>query len=144
MTKAQKQEIITLFELGLSISEVASISNNSDTDILQLIKSDSAVSIAHSLGVKAGNIKVIKALLKSAVGYEDVEVETYTRKSKEGNVIFKDNKRTKKNIQPNLSAIKFWLENKSGDEWKKSISDVEKNMNIKISIEGKDIVVKNE
>lgn len=144
LTKNQIDQIIQYFELGISCEDISKLSGISSADLEYLITTNKDISNAKQLGIRLGNIKVIKALFRSACGYTITENEEYKRTDKNGKLIFKDKKVIKKEIAPNMQSIKFWLENKDNINWKKDMEDVEKNMNIKISIEGKDIIVSNE
>lgn len=144
LTKKQIDEITKYFEIGITdIEDISKLTGISTSVLETSINQDKDLSKLRQLGIKLGNIKVIKALFKSATGYEIKEVEKYDRKDRQGNVIFTDKKLNTKQIAPNFSAIKFWLSVKDSEAWKEQVSDVEKQMNLKISIEGKDIVVKN-
>lgn len=141
LSKEQINTIIQYFEIGVKKEDVSKLLGISIEEIDDIIDSNNKIKSAYELGIKLGNIKVIQALFKSATGYSVEETENYTRTDLLGDVIFKDKKVNKKQVAPNFSAIKFWLENKDNASWKQDLDEVEKNMNIKISIEGKEIIV---
>ena len=145
LNKKEKEKLITLFELGLTIQDVCTVTGYELDELQEICTDDESVMAAKILGVKNSNIKVIQSLLKSATGYfsKDVEYETrYGRDQK--TVIYKGKKVTTKEIAPNIQAIKFWLENKDSN-WKEDLKEVESKMNIRIKVDGKDIIVeKNE
>lgn len=139
--KKLKQSIINYFEIGATPGEVSQLVDISLEELVDLCEKDKEIKRAKEIGPKGANYRVVEALLKSAIGYEVEDVETDKRYGKDlKTVIFKSTKLTKKTILPNINAIKFWLDNKD-TSWKDSMSEAENNLNIRISIDGKDIVV---
>lgn len=141
LTKKQITEIINYFELGLTEVEVCDITGIDAETLIELCQDDQDVKNSRRLGIKSKNIKVVEALLKSAVGYTYKDKETEKRYGRNGKTqIYKSVKEIEKIVAPNIQAIKFWLDNKD-KSWKDSLADAEKNMNITIKVDGKDIIV---
>ena len=70
------------------------------------------------------DIEVENALLKSALGYEDIEIEITTDFS--GNEIKKEKR---KQVPPNTTALIFWLKNRQPKKWRdKQDIEVSKSM----------------
>ena len=70
------------------------------------------------------DIEVENALLKSALGYEDIEIEITTDLS--GNEIKKEKR---KQVPPNTTALIFWLKNRQPKKWRdKQDIEVSKSM----------------
>lgn len=61
---------------------------------------------------------VENSLYKRANGYEYEETETIEIKDKDGNVIKTKNKKTKKQIAPDVTAQIFWLKNRQKERWR--------------------------
>lgn len=141
LIRKEKEKLITLFELGLSTEEVCTVTGYELDELQEICTEDESIMSARILGVKNSNIKVIESLLKSATGYFSKDVEQETRYGRDGKtVIYKGKKITTKEIAPNIQSIKFWLENKDSS-WKADLKEVEGRMNIRIKVNGKDIIV---
>lgn len=141
LAKKQITEIINYFELGLTETEICDITGIDAETLIELCQDDQDVKNSRRLGIKSKNIKVVEALLKSAVGYTYKDKEIEKRYGRNGNTqIYKSVKEIEKNVAPNIQAIKFWLSTKDTN-WKDTMNDVEKNMNITIKVDGKDIIV---
>lgn len=139
LNKIDKDRIINYFELGLPVSDICSLMGFSVSELHELITSDKQLANAKLIGAKKANIKVIEALLKASIGYNAVEEDVIEIKGRNNAVINTTSTRREKHIAPNIQAIKYWLDNRAGADWKDNIKDVEKNLNIKISVDGKDI-----
>ena len=75
-------------------------------------------------GKEVIDVEVENALLKSALGYQDIEVEITTDSN--GNQIKKEKI---KNIPPNTTALIFWLKNRQPKKWRdKQEVEVSKSM----------------
>jgi len=141
ISKKTKELIVSYFEIGATPGEISQLTDISPDDLIQLCETDKEIKKARALGPAGANYKVVEALLKSATGYEVEDTEVDKRFGRDlKTVVYKGTRTTKKTVLPNIQAIKFWLDNKDSS-WKDSMSDAEKNLNIKISIDGKDIVV---
>lgn len=90
------------------------------------------------------DIEVENALLKSALGYEDIEIEITTDFS--GNEIKKEKR---KQVPPNTTALIFWLKNRQPKKWRdKQDIEVSKSMDDSIKeiedyLNGKDFKKEN-
>lgn len=90
------------------------------------------------------DIEVENALLKSALGYEDIEIEITTDLS--GNEIKKEKR---KQVPPNTTALIFWLKNRQPKKWRdKQDIEVSKSMDDSIKeiedyLNGKDFKKEN-
>jgi len=144
INKDLKDKIVLYFELGLPVSDVSVLTGLSISEIHELSTNDKNIKKAQSAGAKVSNIKVIEALLKSAIGYDIVENDVIEMKGRNDTVISTTKTSKTKHIQPNITAIKYWLDNRASSEWKETIQDSEKKMNIKISVDGKNIMIDNE
>lgn len=143
MDRELKAEIIHLFELGIGLNEVCEIVGVSVKDIHEAIESDRKVRAAKDSGLKRTNLKVIEALLKTAIGYKIETVNTERRYAKDGmTVVSKSVTTTEKDVPANLGAIKIWLDNKDSAVWKDTIDDVEQKLNITVTVDGKTIAIK--
>lgn len=143
INKELKEKIILYFELGLPVSDVSILAGLSISELHELSVSDKGIKKAKESGAKTSNIKVIEALLKSAIGYDIVENDVVEMKGRNDTVISTTKTSKTKHITPNINAIKYWLDNRASSEWKETIQESEKKMNIKISIDGKNIMIDN-
>ena len=141
INKEIKEKIILYFELGLPVADVCVLTGLSVSDLHNISTNDKHIKKAKESGAKVTNIKVIVALLKSACGYDVIDEDTTIVKGRNDAVITDTTTRKKKHISPNINAIKYWLDNRASSEWKDSIKDVENKMNIKISVDGKNIEI---
>ena len=144
INKDLKDKIVLYFELGLPVSDVSVLTGLSISEIHELSTNNKDIKKAQSAGAKTSNIKVIEALLKSAIGYDVTESDVTEMKGRNDTLISKTTTSKTKHVQPNVNAIKYWLDNRASSEWKESIQDTEKKMNIKISVDGKNIMIDNE
>jgi hypothetical protein len=141
--KETKLEIIHLFELGIGLNEVCDIVGVAVKDIHEAIESDRKIKAAKESGLKRTNLKVIEALLKTAIGYKIETTSTERRYAKDGmTVVSKCVTTTEKDVPANLGAIRIWLDNKDSAVWKDTIDDVEQKLNITVTVDGKTIAIK--
>ena len=144
INKDLKDKIVLYFELGLPVSDVSILTGLSISELHELSSNNKDVKKAQQAGAKISNIKVIEALLKSAIGYDVTENDIIEMKGRNDTVISTTKTSKTKHIQPNVNAIKYWLDNRASSEWQDSMQDIEKKMNIKISVDGKNIMIDNE
>ena len=143
LTKTLKDKIITYFELGLTPGDISELTGIDLFDFCEICEADIDIKTAKRSGSKTSNQKVVEALLKSAVGFESKETTVDKKYGQDGKkVIFKSVSETTKQTPPNITAIKYWLQNRS-KEWAEGIKEAERELNISISVDGKDIIVKN-
>ena len=135
MDQNVKKHIIHLYELGLSASDVADITGITLEQLVYLCSGDVDIKAAKNTGIKRTNLKVIEALLKTAIGYKTDVITIEKRLAKDGTVVAKTETRSIKDVPPNLAAIKIWLDNKDSSEWKDSISEIEQKLNITVTVD---------
>jgi len=141
INKELKEKIILYFELGLPVADVCVLTGLSVSELHELSSNDKIIKKSKDAGAKVTNIKVIEALLKSACGYDIIDEDTTIVKGRNDAIISDTTTKKKKHISPNINAIKYWLDNRASSEWKDSLKDVESKMNIKISVDGKNIEI---
>lgn len=135
-------EIITYFELGLPSNEICDLIGLTPEEFVEYLENEK-IRRAKKCGSKKANIKVIEALLKACIGYKTTDIEEDTRYDERGNEIFSGKRKITKEVGPNINAIKFYLENRDSS-WKDSLKETENKLNIKITVEGTDIIVSKE
>ena len=141
INKEIKEKIILYFELGLPVADVCILTGLSVSDLHEISSNDKSIKKAKEAGAKVTNIRVIEALLKSACGYDIIDEDTTVVKGRNDAIITDTTTKKKKHISPNINAIKYWLDNRASSEWKDSLKEVENKMNIKISVDGKNIEI---
>lgn len=141
INKEIKEKIILYFELGLPVADVCILTGLSVSDLHEILSNDKSIKKAKEAGAKVTNVCVIEALLKSACGYDVIDEDTTVVKGRNDAIISDTTTKKKKHISPNINAIKYWLDNRASSEWKDSLKEVESKMNIKISLDGKNIEI---
>ena len=140
---ADKKLIIDYYNLGISDSDIAGLIGCDISELYELVEEDKKVRAAKKKGTLKTNVSVVSALLKSAVGYTTKETSVDKRYKQDGKTLInKNTTTTSKEYAPNVTAIKFWLENRD-DSWKEVINNVEKKLDITVSVDGKTISVTN-
>lgn len=134
-------KVLKLFNLGVGLSDICELCDITIDELHDLCKTNSDIKIAKDKGIMDTNLKIINALLKAAIGYKTSETITEKKYAADGKkVLYKSVINTEKEYGPNASACKFWLENRS-EEWKESLDKSEKELNITVSVDGKDVIV---
>lgn len=100
---------------------------------------------AFSVGREILDYRVESALVKVALGYKTTETRSIINQmpDKDGNRIVRVEK-IEKEIQPNVTAIMCWLNNRKPDSWKRNrdnsleLNDTQSNITVNIVRHGKD------
>jgi transcriptional regulator with XRE-family HTH domain len=118
---------------GLSDEQIAENLGISAETLYQYVKKYPEFSEALKDGKAPVDIQVENALLRRALGYKFTErTIEYNANTSEGSPSVKSIKETKKEIPPDVLAIKFWLQNRRPKEWREV-----KDVNIAASFESK-------
>ena len=141
ITKDIKDKIIELYEIGAFSVDVERILKLNNATLNHLINNDSEIAYAKEMGEQAIEIKVIKALIKSACGYNITETKTTTQKDRNDQILFTNTEKSVKHIKPDTNAAKFWLSNRS-KSWTNALDEVEKDLDINITIDNGNVIVK--
>jgi hypothetical protein len=137
--------VIRLFNLGIEVSDICDLTGLTVADLHKLVEVNKKVEMAKKKGKFNTNLKVIEALLKSATGYTTKETKIDKKYGKDGKtVIQKAISEIKKEMAPNVVAIRMWLEARDSDNWKEAFDKAETKFNINVKVEGKEIIVEEE
>lgn len=138
------KEIVEYFEFGYTPVKVADLAGISLEELAELCESNRFIKSAKKHGIEKLNHRVVKALLQAATGYKTTDKTIEKRFAKDQKTIaFKSEIESIREYGPNVSAIKYWLENKDKGEWSTLFDKVEKDANITIKlVDGKDIEIK--
>jgi hypothetical protein len=128
-TEALEEEFLDYVRHGVPYDKAAKIMNIPMPTLLDVWFQDPVFKAEVDYALEKSNVAVVKALHKRAVGY-DKTLTTYTKtitsggKSKgldnaNGGGEMEVNSETTRteHIQPNVEAAKFWLVNKSHEQW---------------------------
>jgi hypothetical protein len=105
-----------------SLVEMAEMLHITQRDLTDLMVQNAQISDAIDLGYASRNTIVENAMLKLATGYKVEEKTTLINKT--GNRELTKISITEKEIPPNVSASKYWLENRRRFEYKSNTAEL--------------------
>ena len=106
---------------GSTNDEIAEALGISERTLLNWRKNYESFGKKFIEGRKIDTGRVEESLYKKATGYEVTEIETTIKYDNDGNEVPVATKTKTKHIQPDTTAIIFWLKNRDSANWKDNI-----------------------
>lgn len=125
ITTETTKKAINLARFGLSFLQIERLLALAEGCLEKYAKRSPAFTREVEIAELSVLIEVEQAFLKRALGYETTEVHTIhipidAENPDEKNTKFKEIRRVKKSVPPDLAAIQLWLTNRNSARWNKN------------------------